>query len=51
MAVKTIPFDPAVFLDDDDAIRFYVDDALETGDPAQIEHAEAVALRARGLLG
>jgi probable addiction module antidote protein len=48
MAVKTRTFDPADYLDNDEAIAEYLTVALETGDPAFIADALGVAARARG---
>jgi probable addiction module antidote protein len=46
---KTRPFDPAKYLDNDDAIAAYLTDALETGDPAFVSDALGVVARARGM--
>jgi len=40
-------YDPAEALDSAEAIAEFLADALETGDPAHIARAEAVAERAR----
>ena len=40
-------YDPAEALDSAEAIAVFLADALETGDPAHIARAEAVAERAR----
>ena len=42
-------FDPAAYLDDDAAIAAYLNDALETGDPAFITDAIGVIARAHGM--
>jgi probable addiction module antidote protein len=47
MAVKTRTFDPADYLDNDEAIAEYLTAALETDDPALIADALGVAARAR----
>jgi probable addiction module antidote protein len=47
--MKTQPFDPAAFLDGEDAIAAYLDEALETGDAAFIADALGVVARARGM--
>lgn len=47
--VKTKPFDPAEYLDDDDAIAAYMTDALESGDAAFVADALGVVARARGM--
>lgn len=49
MALETTPFDPAEYLDDDEAIADYLSDALETGDPAFIADALGVVARAKGM--
>lgn len=47
--VKTKPFDPAEYLDNDEAIASYMTDALETGDPAFVADALGVVARTRGM--
>lgn len=47
--VKTRPFDPAEFLDDDAAIASYLSEALETGDEAFAADALGVVARAKGM--
>ncbi len=49
MAIKTIPFDPAEYLDDDEAMAGYLSDALETNEPAYIADALGVVARAKGM--
>ncbi len=49
MALETTVFDPAEYLDDDEAIAGYLSDALETGEPAYIAHAIGVVARAKGM--
>lgn len=48
-ALKTRPFDPVKYLDNDEAITDYLTDALETGDPAFVSDALGVIARARGM--
>ena len=48
-SLKTRRFDPAKYLDNDEAIADYLTDALETGDPAFISDALGVVARARGM--
>lgn len=48
-ATKTKPFDPAEYLDGDEAIVSYMSDALETGDPSFVADALGVVARARGM--
>jgi len=48
-ALKTKPFDPAEYLDSDEAIAIYMTDALETGDPSFVADALGVVARARGM--
>jgi len=49
MAVRTRPFDPAEYLDDDKAIAAYLSEALETGDVSFIADALGVIARAKGM--
>lgn len=49
MAIKTTPFDAAEYLDSDEAIAAYLDEALESADPAHIAHALGVVARAKGM--
>jgi probable addiction module antidote protein len=49
MAVLTRPFDPAEYLDDDEAIAAYLSEALETGDVSFIADALGVVARAKGM--
>ncbi|MGH7185918.1 MAG: addiction module antidote protein [Pseudomonadota bacterium] len=49
MAVKTKRFDPADYLDSDEALAEYVTTALETGDPAFIADSLGVVARAKGM--
>ena len=46
---KTIPFDSADFLDSDEAIGVYMEEALATQDPAFITVALGSVARARGM--
>lgn len=48
-ALKTKPFDPADYLDNDEAIAAYMTEALETGDSAFVSDALGVVARARGM--
>lgn len=43
------PLDIASLLEDDDAIEYFMNDALEAGDPAHIAHAIGIAARAKGM--
>ena len=47
--VATRPFDPAAYLDNDEAMAAYLDEALEMGDAAFIADALGVVARARGM--
>lgn len=49
MALETTPFDPAEYLDDDEAVAGYLTDALETGDAAFIADALGIVARAKGM--
>jgi probable addiction module antidote protein len=42
-------FDPAEYLDSDEAVAAYMTEALETGDPAFVADALGVVARARGM--
>jgi probable addiction module antidote protein len=46
---KTIPYDSAEFLDSKEAINAYMEEALETDDPAFIAMALGTIARARGM--
>ena len=47
--LKTRPFDPAEYLGTDEAIMAYIEEAIETSDPAFIADALGVVARARGM--
>ena len=49
MALETTAFDPAEYLDDDEALAGYLSEALETSDPAFIADALGVVARAKGM--
>src|ERR1700680_4451261 len=49
MAMKTTRFDSSEFLDSDEAISAYMEEALETDDPAFIAQALGTVARARGM--
>lgn len=48
---KTIthPFDPAEFLDNEEAVAVYLSEALAAGDTAHFQEAVQTAARARGM--
>lgn len=48
--METRPFDPAEYLDSEEAIAAYLADA-RSGDAEEIAHAAEVADRARALIG
>lgn len=48
-SLKTTPFDAADYLDDADAIAFYIEEAFATEDPAYIAHALGTVARAKGM--
>ncbi len=50
MPKKSKPYDPAEFLDTDEALAEYITESLLTGDAAQIAHAIGVAARARKMV-
>jgi probable addiction module antidote protein len=49
MATETSIFDSATYLDSADAINAYMEEALETDDPAFIAQALGTIARARGM--
>jgi probable addiction module antidote protein len=49
MVLKTSEYDPARYLDSDEAIEEYLSATCEDGDPAEIAHALGVVARARGI--
>jgi probable addiction module antidote protein len=48
--VKTRPFDPAAYLDSEDAIAAYMTAALNSDDPGFIADAIGTVARARGMI-
>ena len=49
MTLKTIPYDPAEFLDDEEAMAEYLRITCEDGSPAEIARALGAIARARGM--
>ena len=49
MAMQTTRFDSTEFLDSDEAISAYIEEAFETNDPAFITQALGTIARARGM--
>lgn len=49
MTMKTRKFDAAAYLDSEEAIAAYLDDALASRDSAQISQAIGTAARAKGM--
>ncbi|OOE95965.1 addiction module antidote protein [Salinivibrio sp. AR640] len=47
--ITTHPFDPAELLDNQEALQAYLDEAVQTGDPAFITDALGVIARAKGM--
>ena len=47
--MELAPFDPAEYLDDDDAAAAYLSEALESNDAAFVADALGVVARARGM--
>ena len=47
--LKAKPFDPAKYLDNDEAIAAYIEEAIDIGDPAFIADALGVVARAKGM--
>jgi probable addiction module antidote protein len=48
MAIETLPFDAAKYLDDEESQTFLLNDAIDTGEPGYIAHALGTIARARG---
>src|ERR1700710_839717 len=46
---KTAPYDSAEFLNSPKAVQFYMEEAMESGDPRLITHALGVVARAKSL--
>jgi probable addiction module antidote protein len=46
---KTAPYDSAEFLNSPKAIKFYMEEAMESGDPRLISHALGVVARANSM--
>jgi probable addiction module antidote protein len=49
MKLKTTPFDPARYLDDEESIAAYLSDMLEGDEPGQLASALGDIARARGM--
>jgi probable addiction module antidote protein len=53
MALKTVPYDSAEYLEDDQAIAEYLEEAMkiamEDSDPGFLAHALGIVARARGM--
>ncbi|HAX91241.1 MAG TPA: putative addiction module antidote protein [Rhodospirillaceae bacterium] len=49
MTVKITPYDTADFLDSEEMIQSFLEDALLDNDPAYVAHALGVVARARGM--
>ena len=49
MPRKTTKFDSALYLDNDEAIGAYLEEAMETNDPAFVAYALGQVARARGM--
>ena len=47
--VKTAVYDSAEFLDTTEALQFYLEEAMDSGDSSLIAHAIGVAARAKGM--
>ena len=47
--LKTLPYDSAEYLDSSEAMNAYMEEALETDDPAFIAKALGTIARARGM--
>ena len=49
MAIRTRPYDSAEYLDSDEAIAAYIDEALESADATHIAQALVIVARAKGM--
>lgn len=49
MAIETRPFDPSEYLDSDEGIQAYLEDAFASGDPSEITDALGVVAKAVGM--
>lgn len=49
MAVETRPFDPSEYLDTDEGVQAYLEDAFASGEAAEIADALGVVARAIGM--
>lgn len=49
MALKTTPFDPAASIETADDVAYFLEDAFEHGEPADIAHALGIVARSRGM--
>lgn len=47
MPLETLPFDAADYLDSDEAIEAFLEDALDSGEPSEIARALTVIGRAK----
>ena len=47
MIVETMPFDEAKYLSDAESQRFFLNDAIESGDPEYVAYALQAVARAR----
>lgn len=50
MPLETFPFDAADYLDSDEAVEAFLQDALDSNEPVEIADALVVIARAKGLL-
>lgn len=49
MALKTLPFDPADYIETAEDIRFYLEAAMEGNDPKHIARALGAVARSKGM--
>lgn len=47
--LKTRPYDSANYLDDAESIAYYLEDIIESGDPALITHGLGTVARSKGM--
>lgn len=49
MTLKTLPFDPARYLDNNETIAVFMEEAFKTNDTIDIADALSIAARAKGM--
>lgn len=49
MALKLTPFDAADYLNDEETVRYFIEDAIATGDVKDIADALGIVARSKGM--